>query len=90
MGWVNQIITGADNQTVAIGRVLGIIVAVLFLVFLPSAAVVSIGLGWISADSWQVIFTQLTTYEPAIALSIAGLIGLTAFSEPKGADKDAG
>jgi hypothetical protein len=80
--------TGADNQTIAIGRVLGIVVATLFLVGLPLAAVATIGLGWVAVDAWQVIFRELTTYEPAVTLSIAGLIGLTAFSEPKVPEKN--
>ena len=88
--WLNQILTGANNQTLAIGRVLGIIMAIVFLFILPSIAVVAIALKWMTADDWHMIFRELTTYEPAVAISIAGMIGLTAFSEPRQNDNDGG
>jgi hypothetical protein len=84
MSWWRNIITGADNETVAIGRAIGVVVALVFLVVLPLAAWWTIRHGTIAAADWGIIFDKLTIYVPAIAGAIAMLVGLTAYSEPKG------
>jgi len=84
---MKQILTGSDNQTMAIGRVLGAIVFVLFVIVMPTAAVVTIGMRHISAADWSTIFDQMRVYIPSVILSVGGMIGMTAPSEPK-ASKD--
>ena len=88
MNCLTQLLTGANNETLSIGRVLGIIIAIVFLTVLPTIAVITISFNWMTGDEWHMIFSELTTYEPAVALSVAGMIGITAFSEPKQTDKD--
>lgn len=87
MDWWKQVITGRDNETVAIGRVLGIVVAVVFLFLVPIASIILLERNAISAAEWSAIFQQLTVYVPAILVSVGGVIGLTASSEPKGPDQ---
>lgn len=84
MSWWRQIITGKDNQTVAIGRVMGLIVFGLFIVALPCAAVFTLAKGMVNGDDWSKTMASLQVYVPAILLSVGGLIGLTMGSEPKG------
>lgn len=84
MNWFRDIITGKDNQTVAIGRLMGLIVFTLFIVGLPCAAVLTLAKGLVNGDDWTKIMTSLQVYVPAILLSVGGLIGLTMGSEPKG------
>lgn len=84
MTWWRQIITGADNETVAIGRVMGLIVFALFIIGLPVAAVVTLAKGLVAGDEWGKIMASLQVYVPAILLSVGGLIGLTAKTDPKG------
>jgi hypothetical protein len=38
MAWLKQTLTGADNETLAIGRVLGMAIAAVLLIALPVAA----------------------------------------------------
>lgn len=83
MGWLHEILTSADNETVAIGRVMGLIVFVLFILALPIVAIVTVRAGKVPASEWQTILASMQVYVPAILLSIGGLIGLTAPSEPK-------
>lgn len=83
-GWMRNIITGPDNETVALGRVMGIIVFVLFIIALPLVSVIVIAKGVTPASEWGVVYDKLPTYLSMILLSIGGLVGLTAFGEPKG------
>ena len=79
--WLQNILTAADNQTYSSGRVLGFIVFCLFLIVLPSAAVITVGMDKMTADEWAIIFDKLTTYVPATLLAIGGTIGLTSKSD---------
>lgn len=82
--WWRHLITGPDNATVSIGRVLGLIVFALFVVALPIAAMLTTFEQWVPAAEWGVLFDKLTVYLPAVILALAGLIGGTAFAEPRG------
>ena len=82
--WWRHIITGPDNTTVSIGRILGLIVFAMFVMVLPSVAIVTIWRGLISADDWASLLDKLQVYVPALILAVGGLIGLTAPSDPKG------
>lgn len=83
--WTN-LITGADNQTIAIGRVLGLIVFVVFLVGVPITAMLTLARHLVTSDDWAKILSSLQTYVPGVIVSIGMLIGITAFSEPKPGD----
>ena len=82
--WWRQIITGPDNATVSIGRVLGLIVFAVFILGIPVFAVVTLANGKIAADAWASMLDKLQVYIPAIILSIGGLIGLAGATDPKG------
>ena len=84
MSWWRNIITGPDNTTVSIGRVLGIIVFILFVMIVPSLAVITVLKGIVGATDWTAILASMQVYIPAVILSVGGLIGLTAPSDPKG------
>jgi ABC-type transport system involved in multi-copper enzyme maturation permease subunit len=84
MTWWRHIITGPDNATVSIGRVLGLIVFALFVIVVPVAAMLSLIKGWVPASEWGLLFDKLTVYLPALLLSIAGMVGFTAPSDPHG------
>lgn len=83
MNWWKQIITGQDNETVAIGRVLGLIVFGLFLIALPVAAIVTMRAGEVSATDWGVLLDKLPVYVSMIGMTAAGMVGITAWAEPK-------
>jgi hypothetical protein len=82
--WWQNIITGPDNVTVSIGRVMGIVVFAVFILAVPIFAIVSLKTGVITATDWGLIFDKLQVYLPAIILSVGGLIGLTYTSDPRG------
>ncbi len=86
MKWVRDIFTGNNNETVSVGRALGITVFFFFIVLMPFITVVTIVRGILSDDDWVKILGALQIYVPAILLSVGGLIGLTAPSEPKSKD----
>ena len=56
---------------------------VIFVMTIPPLAIVAIGRQWIDHSAWGLLFDKFTVYVPALLLSVAGLIGLTAPSEPK-------
>lgn len=82
MIWWKNIITGRDNSTVSIGRLMGIIVFGLFVIALPVVAIVTVRAGKVPASEWQTVLAAMQVYVPAIVLSVGGLIGLTNNSEP--------
>lgn len=80
--WISQIVTGPDNQTIAIGRSLGLIIFIIFLVVVPVVTLIGVAKGLAPAAEWNQIVGGLQVYVPSIALSIAGLVGLTGHTEP--------
>jgi uncharacterized membrane protein len=82
MTWWRHIITGQDNTTVSIGRVLGLILFALFVVLVPLSAVVTLIKG-VPAAEWGLLLDKLPTYLLAVCAAASGLIGLTGFTEPK-------
>lgn len=77
------LLSGKDNQTPAIGRVLAAVVILNLAIVLPGVAV-----GWmlhqagLSMDDWKGLFLTLTAYVPAILAASTGLVRLTAPTEP--------
>jgi hypothetical protein len=82
--FLRQLMSGADNQTPAIGRYLGAMLFVLFLWALPTVVVLALWLQKVEWDTWDKLFSALTLYVPAITASAVGLITLTHNTEPKG------
>lgn len=78
-----DLITGQDNTTVSIGRVLRLIAFALFAVLLPVASIISLIKSWVPASEWALLFDKLPTYLLAVCAAVASLIGLTGFTEPK-------
>ena len=89
MNWLAQALTGADNRTVAIGRLIGMAIALVLLVALPLYAAWRIAEG-MSAATWAEYLSALTVYVPAVTLAVGGLIWGTAKTEPAPTDKDGG
>lgn len=86
MGWLRQALTGADNRTVAIGRLVGMAIAVVLLIGLPVIAAISIIQKLVDVGAWSQLLASLTVYVPAITLAIGGLIYGTNSTEPKAKD----
>ena len=87
--WLRQALTGADNQTIAIGRLIGFAIAVVLLIGLPITAAAAIALapdareGHDRATTWAVLFQALEIFVPAMAVAIGGLIYGTHTTEPQ-------
>lgn len=88
MGWLKQALTGPDNQTVAIGRLVGSIITIVLLVGLPVAAAATVITGKVVVADWTTLLTALSLYVPAIVGAMTGLIWGTNYTEPKAKDPD--
>lgn len=83
-GWWSKLLSGSDNTTPAIGRVLGALLFVNLLTILPAVVVgvlLTQGVRW---DVWSAVFMALVAYVPSIVGSITVLIRVTNSTEPKG------
>jgi hypothetical protein len=83
MNWLKQALTGADNQTVAIGRLVGLAVAVALLIVLPLTAAATVIRGTVPVEAWQTLLGALGIYVPLVVAAIGGLIWGTNSTEPK-------
>jgi hypothetical protein len=90
MGWLNQALTGADNRTVAIGRLIGFAIALVLLIGLPVTAAATIILGIVKVDAWAAFMNALQIYVPLVVGAIGGLIWGTNSTEPPSHRNDAG
>ena len=88
MGWLKQAITGPDNQTVAIGRLIGVAVAVVLILIFPTLAVITSTLGLVKVETWSGLFFILQTYIPLIVASVGFLVWGTNSTEPKQSSKE--
>ena len=86
MGWINQALTGPDNETVAIGRLIGFIIAIVLLVGLPITATATIIAGVVKVDTWSSFMSALQVYVPLIVAAIGGIVWGTNSTEPKPKD----
>jgi hypothetical protein len=82
MGWLKQALTGADNETVAIGRLIGFAIALVLLIGLPVTAAATIIVGIVKVDTWAALMTALQLYVPLVVGAIGGLIWGTNSTEP--------
>lgn len=83
MGWLKQTLTGADNQTFAIGRVLGALGFLVLIVAVPIVVVWATYRKEVPVLDWQNLLASLGIYVPLIIAAIGGLIWGTNFTEPK-------
>lgn len=83
MDWLKQALTGADNETVAIGRLIGMVIAFILLVCIPVAAVGSVIAHSVPVADWSTLLPVLAIYVPAVVGAVAGLIWGTNGTEPK-------
>ena len=88
MGWLKEVITGPDNQTVAIGRLIGMAIAIVLILVFPTLAVVTTTMGLVRIETWSGLFFILQTYIPLIVASVGFLVWGTNGTEPKQASKE--
>lgn len=81
--FLTRLMSGADNQTPAIGRYLGAILFLLFVVTLPCVVSGVLLLRHVEWGTWKELLGALPVYIGAIAATAAGLIAGTHFTEPK-------
>ncbi len=88
--WLRGMLSGADNVSPAIARVLSFVVVLAVLVFLiiglPAVVTWSMWLQKVAPTQWFALLSSLGTYVPVILLALAtfatGFIRLTAQTEP--------
>lgn len=88
MGWLKEAITGPDNQTVAIGRLIGMVIALVLILVFPTLAVITTMFGLVKVETWSGLFFILQTYVPLIVASVGFLVWGTNGTEPKQSSKD--
>ena len=88
MDWLKQSITGPDNETVAIGRLIGMVIAFVLIMVFPTIAVITAMFGLVKVEVWASLFFILQTYVPLIVASVGFLVWGTNGTEPKQAIKD--
>lgn len=90
MDWLKQALTGADNETVAIGRLIGMAIAIVLLIVLPVTATATVVMRSVPVTDWGSFFGTLGLYVLPVAGAIGGLIYGTNFTEPKPKDPNNG
>jgi|GEM_PF-1191068 len=94
--FLRQALTGADNRTIAIGRLIGFMIALVLLFVLPLWAACAID--WAKdetarksqTDGWHLLFEMLAIYVPAVTGSVTAVIRWTNSTEPLPTMSDAG
>ncbi len=81
--FIREILSGTDNQTPAIGRVLGLVVFVNLLLILPAIVVGAMVARHVDPKDWFGLFQALQGYVPIVVIAVVGLVSGTAFTEPK-------
>lgn len=81
MKWAWDVLTGPDNSTLAIGRVLGTILFFMLLLWFPLLIGGLLLLRKVEPSVWFAFMDKLMVYVPAMVLSAWGLIRGTASVE---------
>ncbi|HEV2363055.1 MAG TPA: hypothetical protein VGS12_02540 [Caulobacteraceae bacterium] len=81
MFW-RTLLTGQDNASYAIGRVLGSLLFLAALLTLPAIIAGVLLFQRVSPTTWFAFMAALEVYVPAMILAIGGLIRGTAATEP--------
>ena len=79
----NDLLTGPDNTTYALGRWLGMAVMFIFLILIPSVTLGVLLTQHVDWKIWQELYTAMTVYIPSICASCIGLVTGTNSTEPK-------
>ena len=87
MSIIKDILTGADNNTVAIGRWMGVILIVVA-IGIVIVEPVSVVYKTLTIEQWGIMLTQWQVFVPVILATAGGLIAGTAFTEPKKKNSD--
>lgn len=82
MNWLKQILTGANNETMAIGRFIGIALLVL-VVITPVVELITIIKKVMEIHQWADLLDQWQVFMPIMIGTATGVIAGTAFTEPK-------
>lgn len=86
MGWLKQALTGADNSTVAIGRLISMMITMTLLMTLPLVAVATIYSKSMTVDQWRELLEALGIYVPLVVGAMTALIRITNPTEPQQKD----
>lgn len=81
--FLTLLMSGADNQTPAIGRYLGAILFLLLLVMLPTVLIGVLLLRKVDWATWKDLLAALPLYVGAIVGAVISLVSLTNHTEPK-------
>jgi hypothetical protein len=76
-------LSGQDNTSPAIGRVLGTLLFLNLLICLPITIALALWFKAVEPSVWFGFLAALAVYVPAMVLAVGGLIAGTAFTEPK-------
>ena len=82
MNWLKQALTGADNSTIAIGRLMGALLFAL-LICVVAYVVWAVGTARAPAAEWVALLGPLGLFVLTIIGSITGLIRVTSTTEPQ-------
>lgn len=82
MTFWKQILTGADNQTIAIGRVIGIVLLAL-VVLAPVVELLTVAFRRLTIEQWGAMLAQWQAFMPLMVAAAGGVIWGTSFTEPK-------
>ena len=83
------LLSSANNNYLAIGRVLGVMLFVNLLILLPAVIGLALWLRGVEPAVWFAFLSSLAVYAPAMCFSAVGLIGGTAFTEKPNAEPPA-
>lgn len=83
MKWFTDILTGPNNATIAIGRVLGLVLFVNLLLVVPAVIVGVLLFQHSQWDTWEKFLASMIGYVAGVGATVTGIITLTHPTEPK-------
>lgn len=83
MKWLTDILTGPNNTTLAIGRVLGAFLFIGAVAWFPALVTCVLFLQKVEPAVWFAFMDKLMVYVPAMAVAAWALITGTNATEPK-------
>lgn len=81
--FLTKVISGADNETPAIGRVLGIALFINVLLAIPAVIAAALWGRKVEPAVWFTFLGSLGVYVPLCVAAVVGLVSGTDFTEPK-------
>lgn len=83
---LREILTGKDNETVAIGRFMGLVLLGFAISIIP-IEIVTVKLAVLTVEQWGAMMAEWQVFLPIVAGVAGGLIAGTAFTEPPKKDE---